>query len=216
MDLASLEMPTPSPSSASEKKEDLGNPFHIEASDREIHAAIQSGLTALLKAKKELSSGIEDKTAAQPFHTSVSKQNSFEFLRAVVQVEIAFLRLASSTLKIAPAGSKKQPTEKEYSVDDLRDILGFLNYASHIRKTHNAHLEQVLQLCNQLLHSSEARFEIANEALAAKMTCDKHPERQAVARSLVGNHLQCSQCAAGVLEPEPAATSPPTEKSEEE
>jgi len=179
------------------KKEDLGNPFHIEASDREIQKAFREALIALLKAKKDLSTDTHERVAGQPFHLASSKHDALEFVKAVVQMEAAFVRLTMSVTCSPTVANPSKNVVTEYTINDLRDILGLLNFTSFVRKTHNAHLDQIAQLTNQLLNSSEARFEIAQQALVDQIKCEKHPDRQAVGKNISTNKPQCAECLSG-------------------
>lgn len=179
-------------------KEDLGNPFHIEPSDREIQKAFQTALISLLKAKKELSTETALRIESQPFHLFESKSDAFEVIKNTVQLEVCVLRLIMSvTRSPSNPNSKKALQIKEYSVEDLRDMLGLLNYINHIRRNHNQHLDQLTQLTTQLLNTSEARYEIAQQALVEQIKCEKHPERQAVGKNLQTNKPQCAECISG-------------------
>jgi len=192
--ISPLRLDTPDSSASSlPPKEDVGNPFHIEASDREIQKAFQTGFTSLLTAKKMLTTQLEERVDSQPFHTKESKENAHELVKAIIQTEICACRLIMSVTR-TPSNPKSKNVQKEYTIDDLRDIAGLVNYLTHIRRTHNGHLDQLLQLSNQLLHSSEARFEIAEESMKERVVCETHPDRKAVGKSLANGKFQCGEC----------------------
>lgn len=196
LDALNVSMTNSSLSGEDSKKEDLGNPFYIESSDQEIQKAFQTALIALLKAKKELSIEPSKRIEAQPFHLTNSKSDAFEVIKATIQLEVNFIRLVMSVTH-SPTNPKQTKSCSEYTVEDLRDMLGLLNYVNHIRRNHNQHLDQIMQLTTQLLNSCEARYEIAQEALITQIKCENHPERQAVGKNLHTNKPQCAECFAG-------------------
>ena len=168
----------------------------LDDTDRKLQDAAKTSLRALLEAKKKIGESQEVRLEKNPFHTAQRKHTANQLVSTMLQTEIEFARM----IKFLLYAEEKDRKITHFTEEDLLDMAGFLSYTQSIMKTHQGHIEQLLQLVIQCVNGSEERYKASQKAVLDVIKCANHPEEKAISRSIDNGTLLCEKCIREQLE----------------
>lgn len=167
------------------------DPFTIVQADIDLLIELRKTKKELLELKKKISTG--EVVLPFPFESKEVLETAKRLLLAHMQVEIDLCTMVGDVLDANRA--LKEKVGGKHGDDVFANVASFTVWLNHVTKLHATHCEQIFATSPRFVQNvSDEREELVRKTAKEACRCTVHKEKTAIAKSIDGQTLYCSEC----------------------